>query len=172
MNQRPNVFGLHGNTAIGYSARFAKDTWACLQRLLPETDSVTGIPTGDQMSSVSKETDKVVAELVKAAKAAAKSAEEATEGEGTEGGESATVKQEPPKEKKKKRRRKRPAHHDDHEEEGEEEDDEEEEEEGEEEEWDESWETTEESSMTTPMDDLDDVSFRFLAEVFLYFITF
>lgn len=45
------MFGLHENTAIGYSARFAKSLWMSLQRLLPETDLVSGIPSGKQMST-------------------------------------------------------------------------------------------------------------------------
>ncbi|VDK85221.1 unnamed protein product [Dibothriocephalus latus] len=55
LQQRPNVFGLHENTAIGYSARFARQLWVCLQRLLPETELVTGIPDAQQMSTCSKD---------------------------------------------------------------------------------------------------------------------
>ncbi|VDL92009.1 unnamed protein product [Schistocephalus solidus] len=63
VQQRPNVFGLHENTAIGYSARFARQLWVCLQRLLPETELVTGIPDAQQMSAVSKDVADFVEKL-------------------------------------------------------------------------------------------------------------
>ncbi|VDO04672.1 unnamed protein product [Rodentolepis nana] len=50
IQQKPNVFGLHANTAIGYAVKFARGLWANLQNLLPETDAVTGIPDGSALS--------------------------------------------------------------------------------------------------------------------------
>ncbi|VUZ40201.1 unnamed protein product, partial [Hymenolepis diminuta] len=46
IQQKPNVFGLHSNTAIGYAVKFARGLWENLQNLLPETDTVTGVPDG------------------------------------------------------------------------------------------------------------------------------
>ncbi|KAM3182244.1 hypothetical protein ACTXT7_012779 [Hymenolepis weldensis] len=49
IQQKPNVFGLHSNTAIGYAVKFARGLWENLQNLLPETDSVTGVPDGSAL---------------------------------------------------------------------------------------------------------------------------
>uniref|UniRef100_A0A5K3F2S1 AAA_lid_1 domain-containing protein n=1 Tax=Mesocestoides corti TaxID=53468 RepID=A0A5K3F2S1_MESCO len=68
VDQKPNVFGLHGNTAIGYSVRFAKNLWSSLQNLLPETDNITGIPDGTKLADLSKSVTELLAEMAKEAK--------------------------------------------------------------------------------------------------------
>lgn len=70
--QKPNVFGLHANTAIGYAVKFARSLWENLQNLLPETDSVTGIPDGPALSQTGATVAKVIKELEEAEKAAAR----------------------------------------------------------------------------------------------------
>lgn len=174
VHQKPNVFGLHANTAIGYAARFARSLWANLQNLLPETDNVAGIPDGAALSHAALGVSELLEEMEKAAKEKAKAAEQ-QETAGAEESQEKPPTPPPPKKKRKKRRTKRmsippvatdealyggEAEEGEEGEEGEEEEAEEMDMEEGEEEWDLDDEEmeTEESSMTTPEDDSDDVS--------------
>ncbi|KAL5105240.1 Dynein heavy chain 10 axonemal [Taenia crassiceps] len=170
VHQRPNVFGLHANTAIGYAARFARSLWADLQNLLPETDNVAGIPDGAALSHAALGVNELLKEIEKAAKEEAKAAEQQESAEAEEDQEKPPTPP-PPKEKKKKGARRTmrmsipPLPTDgvlygggaEEAEESEEEAGEIEMEEGEEK-WDldDKEVKTEESSMTTPEDDSDD----------------
>lgn len=51
-SHKPEVLGLHPNAAIGYSVRFARNLWSSLLMLLPETESVGGIPSAQRMNQV------------------------------------------------------------------------------------------------------------------------
>ncbi|VDM32164.1 unnamed protein product [Hydatigera taeniaeformis] len=173
VNQKPNVFGLHPNTAIGYAARFARSLWANLQNLLPETDNVAGIPDAAALSHTAVGVGELLREIEKAAKEEARAAEQLQTTEAEEGRERPPTPPQPGIERRKKKRRTKQLSippletgvslvEGEAEEEGEGEEGGEEAEwvevEGEEEEWgleDEEMET-EESSMTTPEDDSED----------------
>ena len=109
VQQKPNVFGLHANTAIGYAAKFARSLWASLQNLLPETDNVAGIPKGTDLSRIAHGVTELLVEMEKAAKAAEKAAAEKAQQAEAEEGEVVKDQQPPPQllKKRKKRRKKK-----------------------------------------------------------------
>ncbi|CAH8443114.1 unnamed protein product [Heterobilharzia americana] len=51
-SQKPEVLGFHSNASIGYTAQYTHGLWSNLLLLMPETESIGGVPSAKHLSIV------------------------------------------------------------------------------------------------------------------------